>query len=249
MKIYDYKDLTDSKILYDKNPPKIMRIIVLMLAVLFIVLAIFSVNTKKSSIVKFQGSVTSLNKEYVISPVGGSVTESYLQEGKRVRAGNVLAIVRAPDVTDGEKEYFLTALSDGALHLNIPVRPGLAVQAGANLATILGDNDLIIEAYISTADRAKIKINQHATVTVDGLAPTEFGYLNATVVCIDADATIDEKTQSSFYKIKLKLDNKILTGRKGREVSISPGLSTIVSILYDELSYFEYIKEGLGITL
>ena len=60
MKIYHYSDLKDSRIMYDRNPPVLFPIIVLLVLVLVIVLIFLSIRTDKTYVVKGQGMVLSL---------------------------------------------------------------------------------------------------------------------------------------------------------------------------------------------
>lgn len=90
MKTYKLNEITDSKILYDKNPPRFIFMIVILVLILvsgFITWSHYSIRTY---IVKGQGMVTKCEKSKIMAKVSGEIIEVNLNEGKKIKKGDVL---------------------------------------------------------------------------------------------------------------------------------------------------------------
>lgn len=111
MKIYNLNEITDSRILYDKNPPKFMLMLITLIMILLIGFICWSAYSIKTYVVKGQGIVTSQNKQYIMSPVSGSIEEIHVDEGKKVKKGDVLLSLKAvqsnlqTEQINGQLEY------------------------------------------------------------------------------------------------------------------------------------------------
>ncbi|MFR3144320.1 MAG: HlyD family secretion protein [Eubacterium callanderi] len=98
MKIYHYSDLKDSRIMYDRNPPVLFPIIVLLVLVLVIVLIFLSIRTDKTYVVKGQGMVQSNELRYIMSEFSGEIMNCAIEENKEVQTGEILGVVNSPDL-------------------------------------------------------------------------------------------------------------------------------------------------------
>ena len=97
MKVYSLNEITDSKLLYDKKPPKFMNYIMLVVLILIICFLVWSIKSVKTYVVKGQGIVTTENKSNVMVKVSGEVGEVYVKEGKEVKAGEKLIVFNSPE--------------------------------------------------------------------------------------------------------------------------------------------------------
>lgn len=98
MKVYNLNQLTNSRLLYDKEPPKFLNFIILTLLVLIIVFIIWSANSVKTFIVKGQGIVSNNEKNIIMAKVSGEVNKVFIEEGKQVKKGDLLLTINAPDI-------------------------------------------------------------------------------------------------------------------------------------------------------
>ena len=98
MKTYSYQELKDSKIMYDKNPPKLMSWVILIIVALLSVIVFLSIKTNKTFIVKGQGLVSSDNKQYIMSAVNGEIISTDIKEGQQIKQGDVIAVIKSPDI-------------------------------------------------------------------------------------------------------------------------------------------------------
>ena len=97
MKVYKLNEITDSKLQYDKKPPRFMNYIILVVLILIIGFLVWSTKSVKTYVVKGQGIVTTENKSNIMAKVSGEVKEVYVEEGKEVKAGDTLIVFNSPE--------------------------------------------------------------------------------------------------------------------------------------------------------
>lgn len=92
MKVYKLNEITDSKLLYDKKPPRFMNYIIIITVLLITGFIVWSCVSIKTYVVKGQGVVTTEEKNNIMSKVSAEVKESYVEEGKKVKKGDKLIV-------------------------------------------------------------------------------------------------------------------------------------------------------------
>jgi multidrug resistance efflux pump len=90
LKQYTLNELTDSRMLYDKNPPKFMFFVIC--AVLLLVTGVITASLfiHKPYVVKASGLVTSSIKTTLTVNMAGTITSFNLKEGQSIRTGDVI---------------------------------------------------------------------------------------------------------------------------------------------------------------
>lgn len=150
----------------------------------------------------------------------------------------------------GKGTYEITASASGILHLMADYKDGMVVQAGAAVATITPINEaVVIEAYVSPADRVKINSGDDVSIAVSGLMQSVYGTISGKVIQIDSNATLQEGSDGSstaVFKIKVKPDYRYLASKSGDKIDLSNGMTAEVRIQYDKETYFNYVIEKLG---
>jgi len=71
--------------------------------------------------------------------------------------------------------------------------------------------------------------------------------LKGKLMSIDNDVTASQDGKETFFKSKISVDTPYLISSKGNKVNISNGMAVEARIIYDELSYFDYFLESIGI--
>lgn len=154
-------------------------------------------------------------------------------------------------IKKGQAEYCVKANNSGVLHMMADYKEGMVVQAGNAIASITAENsDIIVEAYISTADRARIKENDTVQLAVDGLMQSVYGNISGVVVSIDRNITSMEGSNgqsNNVFRIKIKPNNSYVIGNSGDKVNLSNGMSVEARITYNKVTYFQYLLEKLGL--
>lgn len=176
-----------------------------------------------------------------------TTTSSKIEE-----CNNQIASIDAQIVSLGKynNDYVVKTKIDGIIHLLSPYRDGMVIQAGSLIATI-SDNkdDKIVESYISTADMARIKKGDEVQIAVDGLSQNSYGTIKGKVISIDYDATDIENNNisSKFFKLQIMPYKNELANEHGSKVKLKNGMTCESRIIYDKVTYFEYLLDKLGI--
>lgn len=148
----------------------------------------------------------------------------------------------------GSQEYQVLAHTSGIVHLAAEYREGMVVQAGNALGSIASENDSYhITAYLNVSDRPRVSPGSSVDVEVTGLAQNAYGTLIGKLVSIDHDMSTSQDGQQSFFKAQISVDTPYLVSRNGNRVNLSNGMAVEARIIYDELSYFDYFLESLGL--
>lgn len=154
-------------------------------------------------------------------------------------------------VGSGQLEYSVKAGCTGILHMLADYKAGMVVQTGSAVATITPENsEMIVEAYVSTADMARMEEGNSAQIAVDGLIQSVYGNITGTVVSIDSNLTSldgENGQNKSVFKIKVRPDVDYLISKSGKKVNLANGMTVETRITYDEVTYFDYGLEKLGL--
>lgn len=154
-------------------------------------------------------------------------------------------------IGSGQDEYKIKAPNTGVLHMMADYKTGMVVQAGAAVASITpGQADTQIEAYVSTADMARMQEGDSVQIAVDGLMQSIYGTVSGVVETIDSNITSIEGENgqtNSVFKIKIEPNNDYLISKSGNKVNLTNGMTVEARIIYDEVTYFNYVLEKLGL--
>ncbi len=363
-------ELKDSQIMFDKDVPAFGYILLsIIFASLFGVL-VWSTFAHKAYMVKAEGTVTSSESNYVMPSYTGEIAQSFMEEGKLVKEGDVLFVVKSTDydlqeeqladseemyesqiaqydkliksikedtnyfdagnsedslyysmyenyksqvtqsevdtttykaygytdeqieselvkaqgkkselyytalqtaenakrelenqlktakaqlsaVGNGKNEYEVKATSSGVLHMLSEYKKGMVVQTASPVATITPENaDTVIDAYISTADMARIHEDDEVQIEVSGLSQTVYGNITGSVLRIDSNVTTMEGGESGstqVFKIRILPEADYLISKTGDKVNLSNGMTVEARIIYDMMTYSDYVLEKLGV--
>lgn len=90
MKFYNLEELRDSRLLYDKNPPKYMYVVIALTFLLLVSAVIVSIFIHKPYVVKSSGIVSLNTKSQLMANVSGTIITTNLKEGLSVKKGDNL---------------------------------------------------------------------------------------------------------------------------------------------------------------
>jgi len=151
-------------------------------------------------------------------------------------------------VGSGQEEYQVEANATGKIHMLAEYKEGMVVQAGSAIANIASEQDEYkIQAYVDANSIARISIGDKVKIAVSGLAETVYGTVTGQVVRKDNDITTDSEKGTSYFKVDIIPDNTYIISKKGYKVNFSNGMPVEARIQYDQVSYFDYVLESLGI--
>ena len=147
----------------------------------------------------------------------------------------------------GANDYYIYAPTSGVIHMDSPYSVGMVLSAGSVLATVASENsDYEIVAYASLSDRPLLDVGDPCTIAITGLAQTAYGTLTGTVTAIDSDVT-SSSNGNAFYRVTVRPDSTYLVSKSGDQVDLANGMSVTARVQYDEVTYFQYALEALGV--
>lgn len=152
-------------------------------------------------------------------------------------------------IKSGQNAYVVIASASGVLHLLGNYKDGMVVQTTTAVATITPQNSgQIIEGYVSTSDMARMHEGDRVQIVVDGLSQSVYGTISGTVLQIDSNITAQESGNGTtqVFRILIEMDTDYLLSRQGDKVDIVNGMTAVVRICYDKVTYFNYVLEKLG---
>ncbi len=153
-------------------------------------------------------------------------------------------------ISSGQAEYAVRATASGTLHLLAEYKKGMVVQATGSVATITPENArTVIEAYVSTADMARMHEGDSVQIVIDGLSESVYGNITGTVTQIDSNLTVQESSDGSsnqVFRIKIIPDVTYLINRAGDKIDLANGMTAQARIQYDKVTYWDYMLEKLG---
>ena len=149
-------------------------------------------------------------------------------------------------LNNGANDYYIYAPPSGTIHMDSPYKEGMVLSAGSALATVASENDdLEIVAMVTVSDRPLLHVGDPCKIAITGLSEYSYGTLTGTVTSIDSDVT--SSTSGSYYKMTIKPDTTYVVSKSGDKVDLSNGMSVTARVEYDQVTYFEYAMEALGV--
>ncbi len=151
-------------------------------------------------------------------------------------------------ISNGQSEYAVEAGTSGIVHMMGDYKEGMVVQAASAVGSIASENDkYIVTAYLGVNDRPRVNIGDDVNIEVSGLAQNTYGNLKGRLVSVDNDITASQNGEQTFFRSRIEIDKPYLISSKGNKVNISNGMAAEARIIYDEMSYFDYFLESLGL--
>ncbi len=174
-----------------------------------------------------------------------------LEQRFRAQASDGLASTRSEIAAQGAS---LPALADrmqrtevrapvaGVVGRVLVTTVGGSIRPGEPLVEVVPAGDsLVIEARVSPADIAFVRLGQEANVKISAYDYSVYGTLSGTVESIAPDAVTDQRTGLSHFLIQVRTRSSALTGEGGAKLPIGAGMIADVDVLGRDRSVLSYI--------
>jgi len=173
----------------------------------------------------------------------------FMAEASRERSEAELQLAtlreQLPARADRVSRRELRASLDGVVNRILLSTVGGVAGPGETVMELVPDeNRLIINARIKPSDIAFIRPGQQARVRVSAYDSSIFGSLEAKVIRVGADALTEERTGEVYFDVALEATNNYV-GEANEHLSISPGMTTDVSILTGKRTVLEYLLKPI----
>lgn len=90
MKLYSKEELKDSRIFFDKNPPKFMSIFIIFMVICITFGLFLSTKLNKSYVIVASGTATTSDNRYISMDANGEIIDILKKEGDSVKKGDIL---------------------------------------------------------------------------------------------------------------------------------------------------------------
>ncbi len=170
-----------------------------------------------------------------------SVQEQYQQEVDNIES-QIFALKKT------KSDYEVRANTSGKIHMLETYTNGMVIQEGSAIASISDiNNGIIIDATITASNRSRIKLGDKVKVAVSGLQENVYGTINGSVKEIDTDISVDGSGKNPYFKIKIKPEKNSLASKDGEIINLANGMVVECRIIYDKITYFNYLLDAIGI--
>lgn len=191
-----------------------------------------------------------------ISRAQGAVAEaraslSQVRGAWRAQAGTELAAAQAelaarrqamPALTARLGRATITSPVNGRVNRVLVSTVGASTAPGQPIVEVVPSADaLTIEAMVDPKDIASVRIGQRARVNVSAYESGIYGGMDGHVTTISPDATVDERTGTSHYTVRVQADAQNFRGPSGQRLVIGPGMTADVNLIGDKRSVMAYI--------
>jgi len=133
-------------------------------------------------------------------------------------------------------------------NIGITTIGGVLAPGDEILQIVPSGDELIVEAKVSPADIAFIRVGQESAIKFDAYDSGIYGSGKGSVTYISAD-TLSEETEEgveTYYRVRLAADISTLRPRKpGEKIAIQPGMTVTAEIITGESTVFRYLTKPI----
>ncbi|MBA3525632.1 MAG: HlyD family efflux transporter periplasmic adaptor subunit [Pseudomonadota bacterium] len=133
-------------------------------------------------------------------------------------------------------------------NIGITTIGGVLAPGDEILQIVPSGDELIVEAKVSPADIAFIRLEQEAAIKFDAYDSGIYGSGKGRVIYISAD-TLSEETEEgveTYYRVRLAADISTLRPRKpGEKIAIQPGMTVTAEIITGDSTVFRYLTKPI----
>lgn len=129
---------------------------------------------------------------------------------------------------------------------------GANVRSGDVIMELVPYGDrLVIEAKLPPTDISFIRVGQKAAVKLDAYDYSIYGIFDGKVSYISPDALVEKTPQGDkfYYRVRITLENTKLIAKNGKEIEVTPGMTTQVDIITGSRTVWEYITKPVTKTM
>jgi adhesin transport system membrane fusion protein len=142
----------------------------------------------------------------------------------------------------------LEAPTDGIVkNVRLTTIGGVLRASDEVLQIVPTGEELILEAKVSPADIAYVRVGQIASVKFDAYDSSIFGSANGRVSYISPDTLTEQKPNGEqvFYRVHIRVDTKTMRPRVGQPIEIQPGMTATTEILTGYNTVLKYLLKPL----
>lgn len=142
----------------------------------------------------------------------------------------------------------LEAPTDGIVkNVRLTTIGGVLRPSDEVLQIVPTGEELIVEAKVSPADIAFVRIGQSASVKFDAYDSSVYGSADGRVTYISPDTIMEQKSggEQIFYRVFIRVDTRKMLPRSGEKIEIQPGMTSTTEILTGQNTVLKYLLKPI----
>lgn len=146
------------------------------------------------------------------------------------------------------KDTDIEAPTDGIVkNIRLTTIGGVLRPGDEVLQIVPTGEQLIIEAKVSPADIAYVRVGQNASVKFDAYDSSVFGTATGKVIYISPDTLTEQKSSGEqvYYRVHIQADTRTMHRRPTKEVVIQPGMTATAEIQTGENTVLKFLAKPL----
>ncbi len=150
--------------------------------------------------------------------------------------------------TSAQRDTELFAPTAGIIkNVRLTTVGGVLRPGDEALQIVPTDEELIVEAKVSPADIAHVRLGQRASVKFDTYDSGIYGSADGEVIYISPD-TLNEQRQNGeqvYYRVHIKTDISTMRPRNGEMIAIQPGMTATTEIITGHNTVLRYLTKPI----
>jgi len=204
----------------------------------------------RADILRMQRGVSDIESQLV------NVRNKYIQELQAEYTKTEEDLVTAREVLnqrrDSLKDTKIRAPVDGIVQNVRLTTIGGVLRPGDEVLSIVPSGDeLIVEAKMSPADIAYVRVGQKASVKFDAYDASIYGAATGEVIYVSADTLTEQTPQgnSVFYRVHIAVDTSPMKPHlPGEKIEIQPGMTATSEIQTGRNTVWKYLTKPINKT-
>jgi membrane fusion protein, adhesin transport system len=142
----------------------------------------------------------------------------------------------------------LVAPTDGIVkNIRLTTIGGVLGQGDEVMQIVPTGEKLIVEAKVSPADIAYIRVGQRASIKFDTYDSSIYGSADGRVTYISPDTLTEQRPNGDqvFYRVHVGVDTRTMYPRQGKKIEVQPGMTATVEILTGQNTVMNFLLKPI----
>lgn len=142
----------------------------------------------------------------------------------------------------------LEAPTDGIVkNVRLTTIGGVLRPSDEVLQIVPTGEELIVEAKVSPADIAFVRVGQSASVKFDAYDSSVYGSADGRVSYVSPDTIMEQKSggEQVFYRVYIQVGTRNMRPRAGEKIEIQPGMTSTTEILTGRNTVLKYLLKPI----
>jgi HlyD family secretion protein len=220
-----------------------------------------TINTLMENVLSLEANKNSLELQGEKTVIDDNGTEANLTEFRNNELTTTINSINTYENKKSELEAnidkinsqidscIVKATMSGAVNSNLELVEGNTLQSGAEVLSIIPENNSNYKAniYVNNENIGKLKMGMKVKFNVYALPNSEYGYLTGTITSISNDLKVDQSSGSAYYLVEAALDNNKLYNSKGQEANLKTGMACQAQMITENKRILIYLLEKLDL--